>query len=104
MAEQLSEHAKSIARALMEGKYGSMDSDIEFDADGAPANGYGGFSIKMSKKTMMLVGGVALLALVAGGGYAYYKKQQEKKEQIKKAQAQAQGRRVQPQKRAQIRN
>lgn len=85
---EVSEHARKIAKALMEGKYGAMDdTGVEFDSDLSPEElGYGGVGVaafvKMHRNTLFIVLGVTAIA-AAGGGYYYWKKKQE--EEKKKA-------------------
>ena len=82
----ISERAKQIAAAAIEGKYGAMDEDIDFDYGYSPERGAYGLGMpRMSSiahlaknKRFLIIGGVTLVlvaAAVAGG--IYWKKRKD---------------------------
>ena len=78
----ISERAKQIAAAAIEGKYGALDDGIDFDYGTSPETGSYGFKIKKIpiNKKYMIIGGITLaLVAVAVVGSIYLKKRQEKK-------------------------
>lgn len=84
----INEHARSIAKALMEGKYGGLDADFEFDAEDAPESGYGSMGkyggrgtdfFKANKKMLMIVAGILAATAIVSGGVWYYNKQKKDK-------------------------
>ena len=79
----ISERAKQIAAAAIEGKYGAMNDDIDFDYDSPEERSYGlGFPklADLTSKKFMIIGGVTLVlvaAAIAGGMYWQKKKKAE---------------------------
>lgn len=79
----ISERAKQIAAAAIEGKYGAMDDDITYDDSVAPEEGAYGAGFKemgafFKNKKFLIIGGVTIVlvaAAVAGG--VYWKKRKD---------------------------
>jgi len=76
----ISERAKQVAAAAIEGKYGAMEDDISFDYESSPEQR--AYGAKMSQiaslvksKKFMIIGGVTLVLVIAAvAGGVYWKK------------------------------